>query len=284
MAALIAGILLPDLAPWYQGMRWILGTMLFLGFLGMPAAGLRPRRAHFKLLLAWPLFMAVGYLALSPFGHDAAIAGLLVGATPTATAAPVITALLGGDVGFVAVSLLGSNLLAVAFLPPLLSLVAKSGQIPSTLPFAASTASLVGIPLLAALGLRRILPDPHSVSRRLKNLGFSLWLAALVLAGAKTSDFLLRAPTVPWATIAAIAAGSFLLCSGHFLLGRKLGTPGFALEAGQSLGQKNTMLTLWIGLSAFGPVAAMGPAFYVLWHNVWNGVQLGRAGRVRSSS
>ena len=103
-----------------------------------------------------------------------------------------------------------------------------------------------------------------------------MWLCALVLAGAKTSDFLRNAPGIPWGQILAIAIGTFALCAGQFLVGRKLGGVKHGLEAGQSLGQKNTMLTLWLGLSACGPVAAMGPAFYVLWHNLWNGFQLGR--------
>lgn len=275
LVALAAGILLPALAPWYSAMRWLLAAMLFLGFLGMPMSAMTPSRAHLRLLLVWPLFMGAGYAMLLPFGHDAAMAGLLVGATPTATAAPVITGFLGGSVGFVSFSLLASNLVAAVFLPPLLSGVSRSGRIPSTLSFALATMALVGIPLVLATLLRRLSPGAATWSKRLKNPSFALWLSVLVLAGAKTSAFFREAPSVPWITIAAIATGSFALCAGHFLIGRRLGAPDRELEAGQSLGQKNTMLTLWLGLSACGPVAALGPAFYVLWHNLWNGFQLG---------
>jgi len=37
-----------------------------------------------------------------------------------------------------------------------------------------------------------------------------------------------------------------------------------------------------MGLVAFGPVAALGPTTYVLWHNLWNAFQLARKGRVRA--
>ncbi len=275
LVALAAGILLPGLAPWYPAMRWLLAAMLFLGFLAMPMSAMAPSRVHLKLLLAWPLFMGAGYAMLAPFGRDASWAGLLVGATPTATPAPVTTGFLGGNVGFVSFSLLASNLIAAAFLPLLLSGLAQSGQIPSTLPFALSTMALVGIPLALAALLRRLSPAVVVASRRLKHPSFVLWLSVLVLAGAKTSAFFRQAPSVPWTTIAAIAAGSLALCAAHFTIGRRLGAPGRELEAGQSLGQKNTMLTLWLGISACGPVAALGPAFYVLWHNLWNGIQLG---------
>ncbi|MEN9309586.1 MAG: hypothetical protein RL173_3518 [Fibrobacterota bacterium] len=276
LGALIAGILLPTISVYSGAIRWILCAMLFLGFLSMPLSHLVPRKAHLRLLLAWPMFMAAGWFGLLPFGREAALAGLLVAATPTATAAPVITGFLGGDVGFVSFSFLASNLIGILFLPPLLAGLSTTGQIPSLLPFALSTAAMVGGPLAASFVVRRVFPAAGTWNRKLRHVSFSMWLCALVLAGAKTSDFLRNAPGVPWGQILAIAIGTFALCTGQFLVGRKLGGVKHGLEAGQSLGQKNTMLTLWLGLSACGPVAAMGPAFYVLWHNLWNGFQLGR--------
>jgi BASS family bile acid:Na+ symporter len=279
LAAMGTGVLLPRLSAQAGWIRWILSAMLFLGFSGMPLGRLRPEKAHLRLLLAWPFFMALGWSLLWPFGRDARLAGLLVAATPTATAAPVITGLLGGDVGFVSVSLLGSNLISAFLLPPLLSL-AGGGQIPSTSSFLARTLALVLVPLALAAIARRV-PGTSGSLARWRRLSFPLWLAALVLAGAKTSEFLRTHPT-EIGTVFAIAAGSALLCSLHFLAGRELGGKDRALEAGQSLGQKNTMLTLWLGLSAFGPVPALGPAFYVLWHNVWNAFQMARSGIRRS--
>lgn len=279
LLALVAGVLLPGLSHWSWAIRWILCGMLFLGFLNMPLTDLRPRRAHLKLLAAWPLFMLAGWFALLPFGRDAALAGLLVAATPTATAAPVITGFLGGNVGFVSVSFLGSNLIGVVLLPLLLSVLVPAGQIPSTLGFAASTAALVCIPLFASALAREAARRSGRHLPKTRHLGFALWLSALVLAAANTSAFLRGASGVPWGQILAIAAGSFALCAGQFLVGRRLGAPDHGLEAGQSLGQKNTMLTLWLGLAACGPIAALGPAFYVLWHNLWNGFQLGRIRR-----
>jgi BASS family bile acid:Na+ symporter len=78
----------------------------------------------------------------------------------------------------------------------------------------------------------------------------------------------------------AIAGSSAFLCALQFSAGRILGGNARSLEASQSLGQKNTMLTLWLGMNAFGPVPALGPAFYVLWHNLWNAAQMARRGRL----
>lgn len=272
--AIGCGALLPGLSAYAGWIRWLLFAMLFLGFSAMPLSRLRPEKAHLRLLLAWPLFIAFGWLLLLPFGRDAQLACLLVAATPTATAAPVITGMLGGDVGFVSVAFLGSNLIGAFLLPVILSL-AGAGRIPSTLPFLAQTLVLVLLPLGLSIAVRR-LPRSEIRLRPFRRLSFPLWLAALVLASAKTSGFMRSHRETGVGTVLAIAGGSALLCALHFLVGRSIGGEERALEAGQSLGQKNTMLTLWLGLSAFGPVPALGPAFYVLWHNLWNASQMAR--------
>jgi len=276
LAALAAGALLPGLSPLAWLIRWILTVMLFLAFLDVDPATARPVRAHLRLLLVWPLCAGLGWLLLRPFGEQAALAGFLVGGTPTATAAPVITALLGGQAGFVTVSVLGSNIvgafalpLALRHLPGAHAPLESGGVLVPTL-------LLIGLPLALAQALRLVRPAWTRSLLRFRGWAFPLWVLALALASARTSRFLLDHPEVPRSQIVAIFAGSGLLCALHFAIGRRAGRPGLELEAGQSIGQKNTMLTLWLGLAAAGPVAALGPASYVLWHNLWNGWQLSR--------
>ena len=36
----------------------------------------------------------------------------------------------------------------------------------------------------------------------------------------------------------------------------------------QSLGQKNTLLVLWAAQLYAGPIASLGPVFYVVWQNI----------------
>lgn len=278
--AIGAGALAPGLSSFYGAIRWILFLMLFLGVSNMPLRRFCPEWTHAKLLLAWPPIVLAGWALLSPFGREASLAGLLVAATPTATAAPVVTAMLGGDAAFVSVAFLGSNLCAAFLLPPLLHL-AGSRELPSSTPIFAQTLGLVLAPLALSLLVRRI-PGTSAALARARRASFPLWLCALVLAAAKTSAFLRSHPRTDQHALAAIAAGSALLCAMHFTIGRVLGGKDRPLEASQSLGQKNTMLTLWLGLSAFGPVPALGPAFYVLWHNLWNAAQMARRERIRN--
>lgn len=271
VVALLAGALLPQLGWLAFLIRWILVFMLFSGFLGMPLAQLHPRMVHLRLLLAWLVFPALGWLLLRPFGQEAAVAGLLVGATPTATAAPTITRLLGGHSGFVAFSFLGSNLLAMVALP--LTLWFLEAPLPQGAGrFLAENIANVAVPLSVAALCHRA-GWAVRLGRFLTPTVFPLWLGALLLALARTSAFV-RSTSCPTRTLLAVGGVSGILCLAHFALGRRLGGTRWALEAGQSLGQKNTMLTLWLGLASFGPVAALGPAWYVLWHNLWNAFQM----------
>ena len=82
-----------------------------------------------------------------------------------------------------------------------------------------------------------------------------------------------------------IAAVSLVLCLLGFITGRIIGGKRLFLESSQSLGQKNTTLTIYLALTYASPAAALGPAFYVIWHNSWNAYQLwkrtGHLNRIR---
>lgn len=60
----------------------------------------------------------------------------------------------------------------------------------------------------------------------------------------------------------------------NFLLGYAVGGKGLRRESSQTLGQKNTSLTIYLALIYANPLAALGPTFYVFWHNAWNALQL----------
>jgi BASS family bile acid:Na+ symporter len=77
--------------------------------------------------------------------------------------------------------------------------------------------------------------------------------------------------------LAQIAVTSLLVCAAGFALGRVIGGREFAREASQSLGQKNTTFTIYLALTYASPLVALGPTFYVVWHNLWNSWQLHRA-------
>ena len=256
---------------------WCIMAMLWLAFLDIRPAGFR--REHARLLgLNW-LIGCAAFAVLAPFDRDLSLAALLIGLTPTATAAPVITGMLGGNVEFVAGSVLITNtaagLLFPVVLPLLLGLGPSHPAIPM-FPFLMQTGGVVLAPLLLAQVVRTGAPQVARVARSYRNLSFYAWLFVLFLATANASHFLRSQVHDSW-RVPAVALIAVVLCTINFAIGRLVGGKTLYRETSQSLGQKNTMLTIWLALTFVNPLVALGPGFYVLCHNAYNAWQLARS-------
>ena len=46
------------------------------------------------------------------------------------------------------------------------------------------------------------------------------------------------------------------------------------ISGGQALGQKNTVLAIWMAYTYLNPLSSVGPGSYVLWQNIINSYQL----------
>ena len=72
-----------------------------------------------------------------------------------------------------------------------------------------------------------------------------------------------------------IALAGLFACAVQFLLGKKIGTHYHdRISAGQALGQKNTVLAIWMAYTYLDPVSSLAPGSYVLWQNIINSYQL----------
>ena len=59
------------------------------------------------------------------------------------------------------------------------------------------------------------------------------------------------------------------------IIGRKIGSRfNDKITGGQSLGQKNTVLAIWLALAYLDPITSIAPAAYVAWHNIMNSYQI----------
>ncbi len=54
---------------------------------------------------------------------------------------------------------------------------------------------------------------------------------------------------------------------------------GNSIDGGQALGQKNTVVGIWLMLSFLNPTAVIAPCAYVIWQNLINAVQLWYKGK-----
>jgi BASS family bile acid:Na+ symporter len=49
------------------------------------------------------------------------------------------------------------------------------------------------------------------------------------------------------------------------------------VAGGQGLGQKNTVLAIWMAQTFLNPISSIAPGAYVLWQNMFNSWQVWRA-------
>ena len=279
VAAFIAGYMMPGLHVYSWTFKWMLVVMLFVTFLGIRFKRMKPERAHWLLtganlmvaLAAWGVCRLVfgdGYLAQAAF---------FVGIMPTATAAPVVMGLLGGSVEFMLTALLLINGIICALLPFILPAVVGRGGFEIYLNVAQNISLVMLLPLALALAARRFYPRAIAWPRKLKDVTFGIWVVILVLIAANASYDISSREGISERVLDQIGVIALLVCGVNFGLGYLLGGRPRAAECSQALGQKNTTLSIYLALTYASPIAALGPTFYVLWHNLWNAWQLYRA-------
>lgn len=255
--------------------RYFIAAMLFLVFLKIKLTDLPIRRIHFKLL-GWNLAYAVlPCLLLNLLGmKQLALAAFFTGIAPTANAAPVIISFLRGNVGFVVGGVLVTTAGVSLALPLLLPVVTGNYSFAFAGKVAESLFWVIILPALLALVTRRVYPAAENWPGKLRNYSFALWSLCLLIVASDTALFLRRNPDTPHDILWQIAGLSLALCVLNFVTGYFIAPREFRRESSQTLGQKNTNFTLYLALAFANPLAAMGPIFYILWHNTYNALQM----------
>ena len=170
----------------------------------------------------------------------------------------------------------------VAF--PLAIPVVLHGSAWAVMPTILSRVFFVAIlPFLVALTLRRLFGErARTWGRRLTPSTLYVWIVLVAIIAASASRTLdEHAADYARSDILWVLLIDFLLCVFLFALGALLGGRRRWHECSQLLGQKNTSYTVYLAFACGAPFAALGPAFYVFFHNAWNGIQLIFAERAR---
>ncbi|MDR1304686.1 MAG: hypothetical protein LBK76_05630 [Verrucomicrobiales bacterium] len=281
VSALGCGALVPQAAALAWLIRWLIMAMLFITFLQIRGSRRSLTVSHLWLLLANLVMGFVGLgLGWLTGQRSVMLAAFFAGIAPTATAAPVIVGFLRGRVEYVVVAFLLTNVVIAALLPLLLPLVLGAPTAGLWRPVAGSVGLVVFAPLLVARAVRRLYRPAARWPDRLRNVSFAMWVLALFLITANAAAFFRRETAAEPFLLVELGLVSLAVCALNFLLGAWLGGREFRREASQSLGQKNTTFTIYLAMVYANPLVALGPTFYVLWHNLWNSWQLYRAERL----
>lgn len=261
-------------------------AMLFVSFCKVRFESLKPSRWHLWLLAFQLVPFILFSVALATFHNTPQWARVLIESAmmclicPTATAAAVITAKLGGNQASLVSYTIQINM-AVATVAPLL--LAFSHPVEglslssSFLVISSKVFPLMLLPLFCASLARRFMPHIHNwLVTKGRNLPFYLWLAALAIAIAITTRAIVHAH-IPLYVMAGIATVSLICCLLQFYAGRCIGDRyGETVTGGQALGQKNTVFAIWFAYTFLTPVTSIAGGFYSVWHNLVNTWQLQR--------
>lgn len=256
---------------------FLIFTMLLLTFCRVSLHDLKPKPLHAWLLLIQILGSLAVYLLLYRFNKIVAEGVMVCIICPTATAAAVITSKLGGDTASLTTYTLMGNIgtaIAVPIFFPLIEAHPDISFWSSFFIILSKVFPLLICPFLLAWFLAKYFPKVHRKLLGYNELAFYLWAISLVIVTAKTSYSLINDPADGFIEI-MIAVGALIACCSQFFLGKALGgIYGDRIGGGQALGQKNTILAIWMAHTYLHPLSSVGPGTYVLWQNIINSWQL----------
>lgn len=260
--------------------------ILYITFCKIRIDNLRPQAWHFWLqgIRTALSGIMVALIALAP-GPEVKI--VLTGVficfiCPTAATAPVVTEKLGGSIESLTVYTLIANIVTALIIPTFFPLVEKGAGITFTFAFLMILKRVVTVlllPLCLALLTRRYLPKVASFVKAQGNLAFYIWGLNLSIVMGMTLHNIMTA-TVTGLTLVLLLILPLGVTLLQFSIGKGVGKfYGQSISAGQALGQKNTIVGIWLTITFLNPTAAVAPSAYVIWQNLVNAWQLWYKGK-----
>lgn len=288
LAFVVGGLLHAELSPLAAYLPVGITLMLCITFIGLDTAQLRPTWMHLVLLAVLQL-MGLG------FWYAAVLAGYPVlaeslyycAAAPVASAAPVIVNLLRGNTAFITTAMVLSQAMFGLVTPVLLPFVVEApelGYVDFLLLVLYQITLALGAPAVISFLLRLCYPPCKAWAPKLRDYSLAIWIINLTIVSAAGTHRLVQM-NYSFHDIWPIALGAMTICALGFFGGYWLGYPRLKRECSQALGQKNTILTLYIANQSYAtPLAYIGPVFYVFFHNVANAIQLSLALREKKKA
>ncbi len=268
----------------WMGLLAFLSPYLIFCMLTITYCRIEPRdfkigKFQWTLLGAQLLLALIAYVALYPLGNTVSSGVFICIFVPTATAAPVITGMLGGSITKVATYSLIYNIVLAIIGPIVLAAMGVHPDMTFTASFykiCSSVMPLLLLPIILALILRYTARPFHDYLAQSQSISFYMWAMALfIVVGASVSFIINNFNVSRMSEISALIIGSMAACLLQFFIGRKIGSRfNDKITGGQSLGQKNTVLAIWLALAYLDPITSIAPAAYVAWHNIMNSYQI----------
>ena len=255
---------------------------LFSTFCRVDFHQMRPHRWQFGVLLAqlvlvalnvWIIFCVEGNLWQKILWES--VLTCIIG--PAATAAPVVTAKIGGNINTMTAFVVLSSFASALMIPAVFPLLERGAGLNFWSAFLIILQKLAVV-LIAPLALGWFMQ--HYAKRicawivSIPDLSFYLWSVQLSVTSGVTVRNIVHSEA-GLSLLLMIALLSLVLCFVLFLVGRSVDRHlGEEINSGQASFQKNTALSIWVAYTYLNPMASVGAGCYVLWQNIVNSIEL----------
>jgi BASS family bile acid:Na+ symporter len=255
---------------------------LFVTFCKVDFHQMRPHRWHVGVLVAQLLLVAVNIVVIFMVEADVeqkllweALLTCIIG--PAASASPVVTGKLGGNISTMSTYVLISSLASALLIPlvfPMLEQTVHVSFFSAFLIILQKVSIVLLLPLVLGWLLQHYVKGVCARIAAMPNLSFYCWAISLSITTGITVKNIVHSEASP-TLLLAIAGGALALCALQFAVGRTIGRHlGEEVNAGQALFQKNTALSIWVAYMYLHPVASIGAGCYVLWQNIVNSIEM----------
>ncbi len=250
-------------------------AMLFVTFCKVRISEMRVSKIHITLLCFQIIMAIAAYYITLPFGGEIIAQGTMICfLAPIAMGAVVIGGLLGANVASIASYSLLCNFVIAVVAPYVLSTLGNGECTFSQI--MARVVPLLVFPFFAAQILKYIWRSATEWIGQHSQISFYLWLVSMVITLGRTTTFILSYDGT--ATIqeqVGLTLCALVACILQFTIGRIIGSRyNESVTCGQSLGQKNTVLAVWLAQSFLTPISSIAPTAYILWQNIANSLQI----------
>ncbi len=252
--------------------------MLYFSFNSLDIKTMRFSMFDFWLLLFQLTVSTAIYFILRPFDDTVAQGAFVTVLAPTASAAIAVSLILGANISMMSTYLMACNLMVAVAAPLSFTLIGAHSDISfwnSFFTILGKVFPLLIAPFFLALLTRRFFPKANDYINHHKSLSFYVWAISLTVVISRAIGLLMTQFYEHRIMFLWMVAISVFLCFLQFFVGHLIGKRyGDRVAGGQALGQKNTVLAIWMAQSYLNPLSSIVPTLYVIWQNLYNSFQM----------
>lgn len=259
---------------------YLIFSILLLNFAAVDVKKMRFSKMYLWLML-YQIGVSIGmYYLLKAFNASEILAqGVMLGVLcPVAASVVVISCMLGANRETVTSYTIIGNLMVAIVAPVYFSFIGNHQEIPFWTSFwmiLGKIGTIIALPFFVALTTQVVMPKVHDSLCKIKGISFYLWAVALTITLGQTIDFMFMEGKENLQAIIWLGVFSIAFCVVQFALGKYIGHKySDIIAGGQLLGQRNSAMGIWMANTYLNPLAAIFPALYSVWQNLFNSIQL----------